>query len=358
MMSFYSGWKRVAGRIHPSAPESRERPVAINAKKHPQLRSIVVLDTDTNSTNMAHTMITQACHRAVRSMFPNDFIYHAAAGEYISAGRTLLEQADYVFLAGGNELCADIDESSDWRIRSLDTDWYHNVITLGAGWRTYEEQTPNEFSQSVFDSALHKTAIHSTRDGYTAKKLRNLGFNAVNTACPTMWQLTREHCAEIPNSKAEAALITFTEYDQNREADELLFRIIRRNYRRIYFWPQQYGDYAYAKDICDDRATFIEPSFEALSRLLSTTDVDYIGTRLYAGIRALQFQRRAMIIAIDNRAIEMHGDFDLPVVLREAMDIELQRRLHGNWKTDIKLDEPAIDVWNSQFTRDVLAKSA
>ena len=50
----------------------------------------------------------------------------------------------------------------------------------------------------------------------------------------------------------------------------------------------------------------MSPTLEAFDNLLeSEIDLDYIGTRLHAGIRAIQKKRRSIIIGVDNRALEM-----------------------------------------------------
>lgn len=46
-------------------------------------------------------------------------------------------------------------------------------------------------------------------------------------------------------------------------------------------------------------------------------DIDYVGTRLHGKIRVLNREKRAIILAVDNRAIEIANDTALPVVRRE-----------------------------------------
>ncbi|TOG81065.1 capsular biosynthesis protein, partial [Vibrio parahaemolyticus] len=60
----------------------------------------------------------------------------------------------------------------------------------------------------------------------------------------------------------------------------------------------------------------IAPSLESFDEVLSSGNVDYIGTRLHGGVRALQKKVRTLILAIDNRAWEKKKDFNLPVVER------------------------------------------
>jgi polysaccharide pyruvyl transferase WcaK-like protein len=82
--------------------------------------------------------------------------------------------------------------------------------------------------------------------------------------------------------------------------------------------------------------------------LASDLDIDYVGNRLHAGIRALQHGRRTIIVAIDNRAREMGQDFALPTV--DRTDIErLEHLVPAPFETAVKLPNEAIARWKAQF---------
>jgi len=313
------------------------------------MKRIVILDTWVNDTNLGNRFIMEAVYKELREVFPRDFFYQVPALEYVKAGRKLIEQADYVFLAGTNLLRCDI-RRSEWRLSIMDIFWMKKkVILVGLGWWQYEPGAPNLYTRFLMRKVLKHDCYHSVRDSYTASRLKALGFKVLNTGCPTLWKLTKEHCAAIPRTKAENSLLTFTEYNQKPNYDRLLFEIVKRNYATIYFWPQMFGDYHYAKAICGNALTFIDPSIEALDDLLRGESVDYIGTRLHAAIRALQHKRRTIIIGIDNRGIEMGNNFKLPIVPRERIDIELEEKINGAWPTEVELDQKAIIKWKSQF---------
>jgi polysaccharide pyruvyl transferase WcaK-like protein len=82
---------------------------------------------------------------------------------------------------------------------------------------------------------------------------------------------------------------------------------------------------------------------------LKREDVDCVGTRLHAGIRALQRKRRAIILGVDNRAEEMGHDFDLPVVARGKVALELEAEINGYWETRICIARQAIAACKGQF---------
>jgi len=76
--------------------------------------------------------------------------------------------------------------------------------------------------------------------------------------------------------------------------------------------------------------------------------LDYVGTRLHAGIRALQKSRRTIIIGIDNRSLEKAKDFDITVVERKNLN-GLKSRIKKPFTTRIKLPKKEIQRWKSQF---------
>jgi hypothetical protein len=162
-----------------------------------------------------------------------------------------------------------------------------------------------------------------------------------------MWSLTDEHCEGIPGRKSDSVLVTFTEYNQNQGYDSRLIEILREKYSNIYFWIQQPKDYKYMYSIYGNKAIYVQPSLQALDEVL-TLDIDYIGTRLHAGIRALQNKKRTLILAVDNRAIEISKDTNLPVVPRNDWE-SITSWIESDYTTQIILPWSNIDKWKSQF---------
>lgn len=316
------------------------------------MKKIVVLDTWVNDVNLGNKIIMEAVLQELREIFPGDFFYHVPAMEYVRSGRKLVMQADYTFLAGANLLSSDMNtNTSGWCVRLRDTLWMGGVVLLGLGWWQYQAYPPNLYTRTLLRQVLKRDCYHAARDSYTANRIEALGFSVLNVGCPTMWRLSKEHCAKISQTKAEKALLTFTVYKKSPAHDRLLFDIVKRNYSAVYFWPQMYGDYHYAKEICGNGLVFIDPSIEALDDLLGSEDLDHVGTRLHGGIRALQNKCRTIIIAVDNRATEMGRDFNLPVVQREKIAQQLEDTINGSWITRVNLNEQAISTWKNQFVQ-------
>ena len=92
----------------------------------------------------------------------------------------------------------------------------------------------------------------------------------------------------------------------------------------------------------------INPHLSDYDNFLKKHEVDFIGTRLHGGIRALQHKRRSIIIGIDNRATELNRDFNLPVVNQENIS-NLSKIINSNFKTEIILPKTNIQTFLSQF---------
>ena len=84
---------------------------------------------------------------------------------------------------------------------------------------------------------------------------------------------------------------------------------------------------------------------------MNDKSVDYVGTRLHAGIYALRHKVRSIIIAIDNRARDMSKTYSLNTIDRNNID-ELSKMINSDFKTNIKINTKEIEKWKSQFKGD------
>jgi polysaccharide pyruvyl transferase WcaK-like protein len=181
--------------------------------------------------------------------------------------------------------------------------------------------------------------------------LASIGIsNAVNTGCPTMWGLTTTACARVPLRKATSVVATVNSYAGLKapEADRRLLEVLKQHYRTVYLWIQTHTDYEYARSL-QDGLTFINPSLQALDEVLSSDrQLDYVGNRLHAGLRALQHGRRSIIVEIDNRAREMAADFGLPTVTRDDFR-RLEQMIEDPLEIAIRVPDAEIARWKQQF---------
>lgn len=83
---------------------------------------------------------------------------------------------------------------------------------------------------------------------------------------------------------------------------------------------------------------------------MQNESIDYVGTRLRAGIHALNYQKRSLIIAIDNRAKELAKDTNLPVIERSRIREELEDKIKSNYVIKLKIPLTNIETWKNQFT--------
>ena len=86
--------------------------------------------------------------------------------------------------------------------------------------------------------------------------------------------------------------------------------------------------------------------------------MEYCGTRLHGGIRALQHRRRAIILAIDNRAVELGSTTGLPVVAADEV-----HRLDEIVKSKVsyegvQLPTDAIEAFRASLRRHVFGREA
>ena len=94
----------------------------------------------------------------------------------------------------------------------------------------------------------------------------------------------------------------------------------------------------------------MSPNIYAYSEVLQQ-GVDYIGTRLHAGIFAMQHKVRAFILAVDNRAQDMAMTFGINSILR-ALEDELENLktlVEKEHITQVNIHEAEIQKWKNQF---------
>src|SRR5207248_5557161 len=154
------------------------------------------------------------------------------------------------------------------------------------------------------------------RDTYTYMKLKPHVPTAIYTACPTMWMLDEPRCRRIPVRKARDVIFAVTYYRPAPEADRRVFELLRGQYEKVFFWPQQSRDLTYAREIGLAGFVQIDRDVGGYHRVLDE-GVDFVGARLHGGIRALQRGRRALILPVDNRATEISKSTNLPIASRD-----------------------------------------
>jgi len=316
------------------------------------MKKITVFNTAICSENIGDYIIMDSVNYEIYNLFYNEMIFETLTHDVISKPSYRLNKiSDFSFIGGTNLLSSKMNKYNQWKIGFIDAFFLKDILLLGVGWWQYQT-TPNLYTKRILQKVLNKKMLHSVRDSYTEKMLKSIGIkNVINTGCPTMWELTEEHCNNIPQKKADSAVFTLTDYNKDIDCDQLLINILASNYSTLYFWPQGSGDYDYLKSLNNTGTIIIlGANLNSFNKLLDdqSKNIDYIGTRLHAGIRSIQKFRRSIIIGIDNRAVEKRKDFNLKVLLRNNLT-ELDNEINRNFKTEISLHTKNIEIWRSQF---------
>ena len=315
--------------------------------------TIIRFDTSLGTDNLGDYIIMQYCGKILDGMFPKHTMINI--GTHLmptDKQEKTVKQTKYKFVCGTNLLTSNIEHHWRWILpdgvrRKMN---YRNVILLGVGWGEYQGEC-SDYSRMIYRTMLNPYVLHSVRDQYTLEKLHNAGFkNVINTGCPTTWALTPEFCKGIPVKKANEVVATVTDYRRDPDRDNEMLAMLSRNYDHVYLWLQGRHDEEYLQtlDIPANLST-IPASLEAYEEVLRKGGVDYVGTRLHAGIHALNYKIRSIILAVDNRATEMGRDVNLPVIQRDAISEELEKKINSDFDTEIRIKQENIDKFKAQF---------
>lgn len=319
------------------------------------MKKVTIFDTSVASLNIGDSIIVDSVSHKLSEIFSaNSFFFKIPTHEIIGyQSHKILKQSDYAFVAGTNLLNSNrwLLLPNSWKFGftdalMLDTS---KIVLMGVGWGEYQK-APKPLAKLFYHKVLSKTFLHSVRDNYTKEMLINAGVkNVINTGCATMWNLTPEFCSRIPHDKSDCVVFTLTDYRQDSQRDQRLIDILENNYSDVYFWPQGSQDYAYFSTLKNRKVQIINAHLASFDQILST-DIDYVGTRLHGGIRALQHGKRTIIIGIDNRALEKKSDFNLQVIHGQDIDT-LEDVINSSFATDIRIDTDAIRTWMEQFVK-------
>ena len=339
---------RASRRIGLIGAEQLPRGVVFSRSSVP---TIALLDTSAGSTNLGDSIIMESVRPQIAELFPDCMVFTIASHEPLSRrSRRFVRQATLAISGGTSLLSSRMWFRSSWNVSLIDALTRLKVILLGAGWHQYQH-APDPYSRWLLKRVLSRDGLHSVRDGYSLHMLNSIGINnAVNTGCPTFWNLTTAHCERLPRAKAKAVVATINSYSglQDPAADRRMLEILKLRYERVFVWIQTHTDFEYARSLQEGLA-YINPSVAALDAVLSSDlDLDYVGNRLHAGIRALQRGRRSIIVEIDNRALEMGADFGLPTVGRTQFE-QLERMIAEPLSINIRVPQSEIDQWKNQF---------
>lgn len=314
------------------------------------MTDITLLDTARHSDNLGDQIIMDAVMDALHSALGDARITHSVATHRYAKPRDYLAMRRHRFavLGGTNALKSHMFVRSNWKVTPMDIALLRDVVLLGIGWQQYQG-SPDRLTKWFFGSVLSKNHLHSVRDSHSLAMLGSCVKNVVNTSCPTLWALDQAALERIPVRKARKAVFALTHYRPHAN-DLAIYEHLLEHYEEVFFWPQQAEDVPYAASLGMDRLTPIAPAVEAYNAVLDREDVDFVGARLHGGIRALQRGRRALVLAVDNRANEIAKDTQLPVLPRDSV-ADIAAWIAHPVPMRLTLPHDAIAAWKGQFAR-------
>lgn len=321
------------------------------------LSNLAVFDTAVGSENLGDQIIMDAVERELHALFPRARLSHFPTHQELSSSTLKKSKQNDLGILGGTNIIRNRwyrrARKNQWRVSPQQFSILPDIVTLGVGCNNYQDN-PSGYTRRCYQKLLNNGALHSVRDNYTLEYLQEAGVkNVINTACPTFWTLTSQHCSQLPTAKAKEVVFTLTDYRQDLEADKLMLQQLMDSYDHLHFWPQGPGDEGYLQQILNphqhQKLSILAPRLDAYDELLdSDASVDFVGTRLHAGCRAMQKGRRALIIGVDNRAKEKQTNFNIPVLERQHIG-QLQQKLASDIEIRINLPEQEIARWKQQF---------
>ena len=318
---------------------------------HSHKDQVVLFDPALASQNIGDEIISTSACKWLQPLFADEFVLHVSTHQKMSFRyKRYLNDSKLTFVLGSNLLKSGmLFGFRQWDVSVFDTLQVNDAVLVGCGWHTYEKRI-DSYSKLLYRRLLSDHFFHSVRDEYAKKKLEEMGItNVLNTGCATMWGFTPDYCAGLPKTKAANVVATLTDYNQDPERDERMLSTLVHNYEKVSLWMQGNGDRGYAASLPSFAKCEVIPStLDAFDAALNQEDADYVGTRLHGGIRALQHGRRSLIIAIDNRAREMHKDFNIPVLERDEIE-KLGDWICGESATDIRIPIDEIERFLGQF---------
>ena len=230
--------------------------------------------------------------------------------------RRAVSQADVALLCGTNILSSHMERHRQWLIDpDLARRLTHKVVLCGVGWWQYQEE-PCRYTRWLLRHILSRRLPHSVRDRYTEERLRHLGVDARYTACPTMWGLPVRDEYALPMAKG--AVVTVTDYKQAIEIDRRWIHAVTDAYDEVTAIGMGPGDRAYWDQLGIQGVNWGGQGTAALAA--ATEQRDFVGTRLHAGIHAMQAGQSGVILAVDNRASEIGTSTGMSVVGRDDLD--------------------------------------
>ena len=322
------------------------------------MKKIILFNTAVGSFNQGDYIIKESIQREFAPYLKNNYVVELGThtptcfiDQFRSQRNNELKKFRYGFVLGTNLFTTNrLHCENTWNFRYYNAITFPETILIGVGSSAAINSKVNFYTKAIYEKFFSHDFFHSVRDERTKLYLEKMGYKAINTGCATMWMLTKDHCKSITHLKSESVLFTLTDYSKSIENDKELLHILEQNYKKIFFWPQGSGDYEYLKSIQDKetKTTIISPNIDSLNSFLDNNECDYIGTRLHAGLKALQKKKRSLILSVDNRAEDIKQTYNIPIAKRYDYE-SIKNFISYSYETNINIDEESISKFKKQF---------
>ena len=325
------------------------------------MNSILILDTSIASFNKGDDIIMECTRKELAPLLEKSFEVtlptHVSPFHWYQVWRNsnYVQQfinCKYKFVGGSNILVPNLlTHFPQWNINLFNYQPMKGCVMVGVGAGAGAEGKIDRYTKYIYQHLLNREYYHSARDERSKVYMERLGLKAINTGCVTMWMLTPEFCKTIPSKKAERVVFTLTKgsLPNQREKDQFIINTLHRCYQEIYFWPQGIEDAGYFQSLTNTEGIkMLGASKQAYDDYLTNNDTDYIGTRLHGGVYAMRHRRRAIIIAIDERARAINAKNHLNSIDFNQLD-QLEGKIQSEFNTEIVMDYNNINKWKKQF---------
>lgn len=326
------------------------------------MKQILLFDTAISTSNLGDEIIYSDVKKGLKNLLDESMVFrmgtHVAnySGFQLLAKRDikimrLCDWADYKFVCGTNLLVDNLKKvNPQWMLNPINSQLYKDAILIGVG-KVSDYEMPNKYTEAIYKKTLSHDFKHSVRDEATKKVLERMGFQAINTGCPTLWGFTEEKCKKVPTKKASRAVFSVSGYYSTKDpiADKKMIECLRKNYGELYAWIQTVVDEKYLNDLEEAEGIKCIYSLNKYEELLNEGDIDYVGTRLHGGVFALQHNCRSLIVSIDQRAEGFFESNNIPIIRRSNIE-DLDKVINSEIITDIRVDRMAIEEFLSQFS--------
>ena len=325
------------------------------------MNNVLILDTSIASFNKGDDIIMECTRKELAPILEESFELtlptHVSPFHWYQVWRNsfYVQQfinCKYKFVGGSNILIPNLlTHFPQWNINLFNYQPMKGCIMVGVGAGAGAEGKIDRYTQYVYQHLLNHELYHSARDERSKVYMERLGLKAINTGCVTMWMLTPEFCKTIPSKKATRVVFTLTKGNLpiQREKDQHIIDTLRRCYQEIYFWPQGIEDEDYFLGLANTEGIkMLGASKQAYDDYLTNNDTDYVGTRLHGGVYAMRHRRRAIIIAIDERARAINEKNHLNCIDFNQLE-HLEEMIESEFSTEIVMDHESIKKWKSQF---------